>query len=244
MFVLPLNSPDLRFPPVDLASPEGLLAIGGDLRCERLLEAYRHGIFPWYNPGQPILWWSPDPRAVLFPDRLKVSRSLEKTLRKRKFEITLDTHFREVIEGCSRPRGAEPAAEGTWITPEMIAAYCRLHEMGHAHSAEAWHDGRLVGGLYGVAMGGAFFGESMFTLETDASKVAFVHLIIQLRRWDFRLIDCQVSSAHLFTLGAEEIRRKSFMRLLDEALRQPDHTDPWGLDPTLDVIPPSGWQRR
>ena len=149
-----------------------------------------------------------------------------------------------MIEGCARPRGAKPAAEGTWITPEMIAAYCRLHEMGYAHSAEAWYGGRLVGGLYGVAMGGAFFGESMFTLETDASKVAFVHLVRQLKDWDFRLVDCQVSSAHLFTLGAEEIRRKSFMKLLDEALRQPDYTGPWSLDPALDVIPPSGWRRR
>ena len=158
MFVLKPDSADTRFPPVELASPEGLLAVGGDLRAERLLEAYRHGIFPWYNPGQPILWWSPDPRTVLFPAKLRVARSLHKTLRRKKFEVTLDQAFRDVMRHCAEPRDQRPG-HGTWITPEMLEAYCRLHDRGLAHSVETWFDGKLVGGLYGVALGGVFFGE-------------------------------------------------------------------------------------
>lgn len=156
MFVLkPDSADDLRFPPVELASPEGLLAVGGDLRAERLLEAYRHGIFPWYSAGQPILWWSPDPRAVLFPEKLRVSRSLHKTLKRKKFEVTLDKAFRDVMRQCAQPRELRPG-HGTWITPEMIEAYCVLHERGLAHSVESWMGGKLVGGLYGVALGGVF----------------------------------------------------------------------------------------
>ena len=232
MFVLRPDSPDLRFPPVELASPEGLLAVGGDLRAERLLEAYRHGIFPWYNPGQPILWWSPDPRAVLFPEKLHVSRSLRKTLRRKKFDVTLDTAFREVIRKCAQPRPGR-AGGGTWITPEMIEAYEVLHARGYAHSVEARREGRLVGGLYGVALGNAFFGESMFSNETDASKVAFVHLVKQLERWHYALIDCQISSAHLFSLGAEEIRRRDFMARLEQALEHAGRPGHWRFDPDL-----------
>ena len=234
MFVLKSNTADLRFPPVELASPEGLLAVGGDLRAERLLEAYRHGIFPWYNPGQPILWWSPDPRAVLFPANLKVARSLRKTLRRKDFDVTLDTAFREVMRQCALPRPGNPAG-GTWITPEMIEAYAVLHDRGLAHSVESWREGKLVGGLYGVAMGNAFFGESMFSRETDASKVAFVHLVRQLERWGYAFIDCQQSSAHLFSLGAEEIRRHDFMARLEQALKQPERSGRWRFDPDLTV---------
>lgn len=226
MFVLKPGSADLRFPPVELASPEGLLAVGGDLRAERLLEAYRHGIFPWYNPGQPILWWSPDPRAVLFPAKLRVSRSLGKTLRRKKFEVRLDTAFRDVMQRCAEPRDNRPG-HGTWITPEMIEAYCILHERGLAHSVESWSDGKLVGGLYGVALGRAFFGESMFSRETDASKVAFVQLVRQLELWGFAFVDCQLPSAHLFSLGAEEIRRRDFLDRLERALQQPGRPGRW-----------------
>ena len=226
MFVLKPGSTDLRFPPVELASPEGLLAVGGDLRAERLLEAYRHGIFPWYNPGQPILWWSPDPRAVLFPAKLRVSRSLGKTLRRKKFEVTLDTAFREVMEQCAAPRDDRPG-HGTWITPEMIEAYCMLHERGLAHSVESRLDGKLVGGLYGVALGSVFFGESMFSRATDASKVAFVQLVRQLAAWGFDFIDCQLPSAHLSSLGAEAIRRREFLERLEPALQQPGRPGHW-----------------
>lgn len=226
MFILPPASTDLRFPPAHLASPEGLLAIGGDLRAERLIEAYRHGIFPWYSEGQPILWWSPDPRAVLFPDKLKVSRSLRKTLRSARFTVTLDTCFSEVMEACAAPRTQYPDG-GTWITPEMREAYERLHQLGLAHSVETWQGGRLVGGLYGVALGAAFFGESMFSRASDASKVALVQLVGQLAAWGFQIVDCQLPSPHLFSLGAEEIPRREFMDRLDEALKQPDRPGPW-----------------
>jgi leucyl/phenylalanyl-tRNA--protein transferase len=226
MFVLKPGSTDLRFPPAELASPEGLLAVGGDLRAERLLEAYRHGIFPWYNPGQPILWWSPDPRAVLFPAKLRVSRSLGKTLRRKRFEVTLDSAFRDVMLHCAEPRDDRPG-HGTWITPEMIEAYCVLHQRGLAHSVESWLDGKLVGGLYGVALGSVFFGESMFSRETDASKVAFVQLVRQLELWGFALVDCQLPSAHLSSLGAEEIRRREFLERLDQALQQPGRPGHW-----------------
>jgi leucyl/phenylalanyl-tRNA--protein transferase len=226
MFVLKPGSTDLRFPPAELASPEGLLAVGGDLRAERLLEAYRHGIFPWYNPGQPILWWSPDPRAVLFPAKLRVSRSLGKTLRRKRFEVTLDSAFRDVMLHCAEPRDDRPG-HGTWITPEMIEAYCVLHQRGLAHSVESWLDGKLVGGLYGVALGSVFFGESMFSRETDASKVAFVQLVRQLELWSFALVDCQLPSAHLSSLGAEEIRRREFLERLEPALQQPGRPGHW-----------------
>ncbi len=221
-----LRPHDLRFPPVEQASPEGLLAIGGDLRPERLLEAYRHGIFPWYNDDQPILWWSPDPRAVLFPDKLHVSRSLKRRLRQDVFSVTLDTCFRTVMEGCAAPRPQYPDG-GTWITSDMLDAYTRLYELGHAHSVETWQDGRLVGGLYGVAIGGAFFAESMFTRVDDASKVALVSLVKLLQAWNFGLIDCQQFSPHVSRFGAEEIPRTDFIKHLHQALILPGRRGRW-----------------
>jgi leucyl/phenylalanyl-tRNA---protein transferase len=224
-----LHRHDLGFPPVEQASPEGLLAVGGDLRPERLLEAYRHGIFPWYNEGEPILWWSPDPRAVLFPEKLHVSRSLKRTLRSNMFTVTLDTSFRAVMEQCAGPRPQYPEG-GTWITGDMLDAYTRLHELGYAHSVETWHNGRLVGGLYGVAIGGAFFAESMFTRVDDASKVSLVRLVRQLQAWGFRLIDCQQSSPHVKRFCAEEIPRREFIAQLTEAVELPDRPEPWHFD--------------
>ena len=229
MFRLSRNPRDLRFPSVELASPEGLLAVGGDLRPERLLEAYRHGIFPWYNEDQPILWWSPDPRAVLFPDMLHVSRSLERAIRRGAFTATLDTCFREVMTQCAGPRSQYPEG-GTWIIPAMIEAYVRLHELGYAHSIETWQDGRLVGGLYGVAIGGAFFGESMFSRVADASKVALVLLIRHLRAWGFIIFDCQQSSPHVMRFGAEDIPRRNFLEHLAVALKLPDRRGRWKFD--------------
>jgi len=229
MFRLSRNPRDFSFPPVEQATPEGLLAVGGDLQPERLLAAYRRGIFPWYNEDQPILWWSPDPRAVLFPGNLHVSRSLKRSLRPGLFTVTFDTRFREVMEQCSGPRPQYPEG-GTWITPAMVEAYTTLHEMGHAHSAETWQGGRLVGGVYGVAIGGAFFAESMFTKVDDASKVALVTLVRQLQQWGFRIIDCQQASPHIFRLGAEEIPRKDFIKALTTAVSLPDLRGPWQLD--------------
>jgi leucyl/phenylalanyl-tRNA---protein transferase len=235
MFILPSNLTDLRFPPVELASPEGLLAIGGDLRCERLLEAYRHGIFPWYSEGQPILWWSPDPRAVLLPGELKIARSLRKTLRRGAFRVTLDHAFTAVMRACAAPRRRN-ADGGTWVTLEMIDAYCRLHEQGYAHSVETWLGDELVGGLYGVALGGAFFGESMFSRRSDASKVGFVHLVRQLQAWGYALIDCQLPSPHLSSFAAKTVRRRDFLLLLDAALALPGRPAPWRLDPGLAIL--------
>jgi leucyl/phenylalanyl-tRNA--protein transferase len=229
MFVLSANGQDLRFPPVEQASPEGLLAVGGDLRPERLFEAYRHGIFPWYNDDQPILWWSPDPRTVLFPDKLHISRSLKRSLRPGIFSVTLDTCFLDVMQHCAEPRPQYPDG-GTWITSEMLEAYRRLHELGYAHSVETWQEGQLVGGLYGVALGGAFFAESMFTRASDASKVALVSLVRQLEAWGFRLMDCQQSSPHIKMLGAEAILRRNFLDHLTVALALPDRRGRWQFD--------------
>lgn len=215
-----------HFPPVESATPEGLLAVGGDLSSDRLLEAYRRGIFPWYNPGQPILWWSPDPRAVLYPEKLKISHSLRKTLRRNHFRVTFDNAFRAVVLACAAPRTQYPGG-GTWITDEMVEAYCRLHELGVAHSVETWQDKQLIGGLYGVALGGVFFGESMFSRATDASKVALVALAQQLRHFGFPLIDCQIPSAHLASLGAEDIPRPRFLEELRRALDLPGRPGRW-----------------
>lgn len=226
MIILNPNDRRSLFPPVESASPEGLLAIGGDLGPERLLAAYQHGIFPWYSPGQPILWWSPDPRAVLYPDKLRVSRSLRKTLRRGRLRVRTDSCFREVMLACAAPRIQHPGG-GTWITDDMVAAYCRLHDLGFAHSIETWHDNRLVGGLYGVALGGLFFGESMFSRDTDASKVALAALVTWLRGWGFALIDCQMPSAHLASLGAEEIPRRTFLAELATALARPGRPGRW-----------------
>ena len=229
MFRLSANLSDLRFPSVDLASPEGLLAVGGDLRPERLLEAYRHGIFPWYDDNQPILWWSPDPRPVLFPHKRHISRSLKKSLRPGLFSVTLDRCFRDVMQQCAGPRAQYPEG-GTWITAEMLEAYTRLHELGYAHSVESWQEGELVGGLYGVAIGGAFFAESMFTRVPDASKVALVSLVRQLHAWEFRIIDCQQASPHVMRFGAEEIPRLEFLDHLAAALTLPDRRGRWQFD--------------
>lgn len=221
-----------EFPPVEAAlrDPDGLLALGGDLAPTRLLSAYRQGIFPWYSEDQPILWWSPDPRMVLRPDELKISRSLRKSLRKNLFRITLDSDFAAVMAACAEPRAD---GLGTWITHEMYRAYRQLHELGYAHSVEAWQDGQLVGGLYGVALGRVFFGESMFARATDASKVAFVHIVEQLRRWGFVLIDCQVHTGHLASLGATPLPRSEFVGLLRRHAVPPDPRGHWhwGHDP-------------
>ncbi|NLF54086.1 MAG: leucyl/phenylalanyl-tRNA--protein transferase [Thauera phenolivorans] len=197
------------FPPLAsaLAEPNGLLAAGGELGPPWLLAAYRRGIFPWFGEGEPILWWSPDPRLVLVPDELRIHRSLRRTLRRRPFELRLDTEFEGVMAACAAPR--EPGG-ATWILPEMQRAYGRMHELGYAHSVECWREGRLVGGLYGMALGRVFFGESMFSRETDASKVALAHLGRLLHDWGFRLIDCQMTTPHLLSMGAREIPRALF----------------------------------
>jgi len=215
-----LAADDWRFPPPELAldHPNGLLAVGGDLSPRRLLSAYRNGIFPWYSEGEPILWWSPDPRAVLFPHDLKISRSLRKTLRRGEYEITLDRAFEQVVLGCAGPRTQQ---EGTWIVPAMQHAYINLHHLGFAHSVECWHEGELVGGLYGVTLGKVFFGESMFSLRTDASKVAFAHFVRQLIAWDYQLIDSQVGNEHMFSLGVSEISRDEYLALLDHWCDEP-----------------------
>jgi leucyl/phenylalanyl-tRNA--protein transferase len=233
-FWLDPENPDIEFPDASqaLKHPDGLLAIGGDLSVPRLLKAYRHGIFPWYGPGQPILWWSPDPRLVLYPERLHLSRSLAKTLRKGIFHVTLDRAFGTVISECAAAREDE---SGTWITPEMRTAYLNLYREGHAHSVECWQAGRLVGGLYGVSIGRAFFGESMFTRASDASKVALVYLVRQLQRWDFQFIDCQVHTRHLVSLGASALSRDEFTRLLDAACDRPAPPSPWKFAAELDV---------
>jgi leucyl/phenylalanyl-tRNA---protein transferase len=218
--MIPWLRGDAPFPPVSkaLRSPNGLLCAGGELTPQRLLEAYRHGIFPWFSEGDPILWWSPDPRMVLFPDELKVSRSLGKTLRRGIYETRVDTVFREVMQACAEPRDGQ---HGTWIMPEMIAAYTKLHHMGFAHSVESWQDGKLVGGLYGLALGKVFFGESMFMRAPDASKVALVRLVERLRAQGVRLIDCQQATGHLASLGAREIPRKEFSQILEESIQYP-----------------------
>lgn len=214
------------FPSVEkaLKNPNGLLCAGGELSPERLVEAYTHGIFPWYSEGDPILWWSPDPRMVLFPEELKVSRSLRKTIAHGKFETRFDTAFGRVMEECAAPRDGQM---GTWILPEMVAAYTRLHVRGFAHSVESWLGGELVGGLYGIQLGQAFFGESMFSRETDASKVALAALVARLRESGCRVIDCQQATGHLASLGAREIPREGFSRLLRESIQYPPSGSRW-----------------
>ncbi len=224
--MIPLLGPADAFPPVEraLRRPAGLLAAGADLSPARLLDAYSRGIFPWFGPGEPILWWSPDPRMVLEPGSIRVTRSLAKVLRNRPHEVRFDTSFRAVMQACAAPREGQP---GTWIVPEMIEAYCRLHELGWAHSVETWVDGELAGGLYGVAMGRMFFGESMFSRVRDASKVALVHLARALQADGFGLIDCQMSTAHLASLGAREIPRREFVRRVTELIHYRTPVEPW-----------------
>ena len=208
------------FPPIEkaLKSPNGLLCAGGDLSPRRLLDAYAHGIFPWFSEGDPILWWSPDPRMVLYPAELKVSRSLRRTVDRGVFETRFDTAFREVIAECAAPREGQ---SGTWIVPEMVSAYTALHEMGFVHSVESWRDGELVGGLYGMSIGNVFFGESMFTRAPDASKVALVKLVERLAAGGCRLIDCQQATAHLASLGAREVPRRQFAKQVRESIQYP-----------------------
>lgn len=222
-----LNPEQIEFPSTALAlkDPNGLLAIGGDLSPEWLLAAYRRGIFPWYS-NEPILWWSPSPRCVVFPDQFRIRRSLRKVLRRGTFRVTFDRAFKQVIEACRAPREYD---SGTWITDEMRDAYLEMHRLGHAHSVEAWRGDRLAGGLYGLALGHIFFGESMFHRETDASKVAFVHLVRQLELWGCPMIDCQVGNPHLTSLGAEEVPREDFERLLEAGVQQPPFPQPWSL---------------
>jgi leucyl/phenylalanyl-tRNA---protein transferase len=220
------------FPPVEraLEEPNGLLAAGADLSVARLIGAYERGIFPWYSDGQPVLWWSPDPRMVLFPDKLSIPRSLRKRLARRDYEVTADTAFEDVIRGCAAPRRGH---DGTWITDNMVEAYTRLHRAGYAHSVETWIGGRLAGGLYGVALGRMYYGESMFTRVPDASKIALVHLVRQLERLGFGMIDCQMATAHLARFGAREIPRAGFVRKLGELVNYPRTARKWRLDDDL-----------
>lgn len=220
-----LSRRSLEFPPLEsaLRDPDGLLALGGDLSPERLISAYRHGCFPWFQEGQPILWWSPDPRMVLYPAQLHVSRSLRKTRRQGRFAASFDRDFAAVIRACAEPRSY---SDGTWITPAMQAAYLELHRRGIAHSVEVWQDGRLVGGLYGLAIGRLFFGESMFSRTTDASKIGFVALVERLRDCGFALIDCQMHTDHLASFGARAIPRSEFAAQL-ERYRDQTGASPW-----------------
>ncbi|MDD5242054.1 MAG: leucyl/phenylalanyl-tRNA--protein transferase [Sulfuricella sp.] len=220
------------FPPLEsaLREPNGLLAAGGDLSPQRLVNAYSKGIFPWFSPGDPVLWWSPDPRMVLFPSELKVSRSLQKTLKKHDYEVRIDTAFRRVMQECAMPRDGQ---QGTWISPAMVAAYTELHEQGFAHSVETWVEGELVGGLYGIALGRMFYGESMFSRASDTSKIAFVHLVRQLGRWNFGMIDCQMKTAHLASLGAREIPRAEFGNNLAKLVNLAGITGLWRFDNDL-----------
>ncbi|MBI5431075.1 MAG: leucyl/phenylalanyl-tRNA--protein transferase [Nitrosomonadales bacterium] len=213
--MIPWLTGDAPFPSVELAlrNPNGLLAAGGDLSAARLLEAYRRGIFPWFNPGDPVLWWSPDPRMVLFPGEFKTSRSLAKELRCTGYQLRCDTAFEQVMRACAAPRDSQ---RGTWIDEDMIAAYTALHRSGCAHSVEVWREGCLVGGLYGVGIGRMFYGESMFSTASNASKIALAHLARQLERWQFGMIDCQMNTAHLASLGAREIPRAEFIARLQE----------------------------
>jgi len=215
----------IDFPPPQYADEDGLLAIGGDLSVKRLLKAYEKGIFPWFSEGSPILWWSPEPRPVIFPEKLKISRSLRQTIKKGLFEVTMDRAFDKVVRLC---RQVHKIKDGeTWITPEMVNAYIRLHEEGYAHSVEAWKEGRLVGGLYGVSLGAAFFGESMFNIIPDSSKIALVALVAQCKLWGFHFIDAQVTTSHILRFGAVELSRTEFLKILDEALKRPTKRGKW-----------------
>jgi len=220
------------FPPVEeaLTDPNGLLAAGDDLSTPRLLQAYERGIFPWFGEGDPVLWWSPDPRMVLGTDAMRVTRSLRKTIRSGRFRVTADTAFPSVIAACAEPR---PDQGGTWITGEVFDAYCTLASIGVAHSIEAWEGDALAGGVYGVAIGRVFFGESMFARRSDASKVALAHLVRQLRRWGFPLIDCQMSTSHLASLGARTISRAEFLAVVRRHVTMPAVPAPWRLDDDL-----------
>ncbi|MDW7643257.1 MAG: leucyl/phenylalanyl-tRNA--protein transferase [Nitrosomonadaceae bacterium] len=220
---------DSPFPPLETAliTPNGLLAAGGDLSPKRLIEAYRQGIFPWFNAGEPILWWSPNPRMVLFPNELKISHSLYKTLHNSHYEIRIDSAFNQVMQACALPRKEKT---GTWIHSDILSAYTALYNMGIAHSIETWENGELSGGLYGIAQGKVFFGESMFFKTPNASKIAFVHLVKQLERWGFGMIDCQMKTIHLASLGAREITRIEFAQKLKQLVTSPNQDQKWHFD--------------
>ena len=246
--MIPWLDPHDDFPPVEqaLRDPNGLLCAGADLSPQRLLAAYRNGIFPWYSPGEPILWWSPDPRMALVPGELRITRSLRRRLQQGDFEVRLDSAFSSVINACaSTPR---PGQSGTWITREMRAAYLALHELGYAHSVETWVGDQLVGGLYGLAIGRMFYGESMFAHRTDASKIAFAHLGRFLREHDYGLIDCQMSTPHLASLGAREIPRAAFLARLRTLCATPGLTGRWpstaAQQPWTGAVeaPPAAWR--
>ncbi|MFW5810444.1 MAG: leucyl/phenylalanyl-tRNA--protein transferase [Thermodesulfobacteriota bacterium] len=221
----------IGFPPPHLAEQEGILAVGGDLSIKRLLLAYQMGIFPWYAEEDPIIWWSPDPRLVLYPPQLRYSRSLKRLLKKDVFTVTMDQAFARVIIECAAVRAEQ--GEGTWLVDDMIEAYVRLHEAGYAHSVETWQEGRLVGGLYGVSLGGAFFGESMFMRVSNASKIAFVRLVRQLNSWGFDMVDCQVKTQHLLGFGAREIPRKLFLEQLKKSLKRKTRKGKWYFDESI-----------
>jgi leucyl/phenylalanyl-tRNA--protein transferase len=220
-----LLSDDIAFPSPHLAPKEGLLAVGGDLTQKRLLMAYRMGIFPWFSNNQPIMWWSPDPRLVLFPDEIRVSRTLKKIIKKKVFHVTMDSAFDQVINQCAQVRLQNNQA--TWIVEEMIDAYCKLHEFGYAHSVEAWHQGELAGGIYGVSLGRCFFGESMFTQVSNASNVALVKLVEYLLSLSFDMIDCQIVTKHLIQFGAKEIPRARFLEKLNASVEKPTLRGRW-----------------
>jgi len=224
----------LDFPPAWLARSDGLLCIGGDLSPERLVLAYENGIFPWFSKDEPFLWWSPDPRLVLFPKDINISKSLNKKIKKNLFKVTIDNAFERTIVSCSGPRKNEH--EGTWLVDEMIASYIKLHTQGYAHSIETWRDDQLVGGLYGVCLGGSFFGESMFSFESDASKIALVALANYLKQHSFDLIDCQVTTDHLLNMGACEISRNSFLDIIFKSVKRKDIKNIWTQDSSLRVI--------
>ncbi len=228
-------STNSHFPTVDSALDDGLLAAGGDLSPTRLINAYQCGIFPWFNQSDPILWWSPDPRLILFTDKIKISPSLKKTIRTTSITITVDQAFADVMTACAAPRHSKTGEtdSGTWIHPDMIESYTALHQQGFAHSLECWHDGNLIGGLYGVAIGKVFFGESMFSTLRDSSKIALVALCQQLERWGFPIIDCQVYSHHLASLGAEEVPRSDFINYLNQYCLHPLSQQHWQLDADL-----------
>ncbi len=218
-------SDEIVFPDPELANEIGLLAIGGDLSIERLLLAYSNGIFPWYSEDDPIMWWSPDPRMVLFPEKLKLSKSLQQRIKNKEYEVKFDTNFKEVIENCSKT--VRKDQEGTWITQEMKDAYLDLHESGFAHSVETYYNDKLAGGLYGISLGRAFFGESMFYRERDASKIALYHLVQKIKEWGFHFIDTQVETQHLKSLGAINIKRSKFLSLLKKSLNYPTLKGKW-----------------
>jgi len=225
----------LDFPPAWLARSDGLLCIGGDLSPQRLLLAYKNGIFPWFSMDEPFLWWSPDPRLVLFPREINISKSLNKKIKKNLLNVTMDNAFEQTIQCCAKPR--KEGYEGTWLVDEMIDAYIQLHDMGYAHSIETWRENKLVGGLYGVCLGGSFFGESMFSFENDASKIALVALASYLKNQRFDLIDCQVTTTHLLNMGACEISRNSFLDIINKSVKRKDLKNIWNPNISLEVIP-------